>query len=553
MSWLTRVRDRKRIGAMAAATALAIAALGLASCGGSSSSTSGQQGGDLKFDETSFPDYLDPQLSYTVDGWEAEYSTYLPLLTFKHAAGKAGTEIVPGLAKDMPTISSDGKTYTFQLQQGLKYSDGTPVKASDFQSTMQRLFDVDSGGAPFFAGIVGASDYQSGKASSISGIKTDDKTGKITIQLTKPNGQLQDELAVPFTAMVPPDTPAKDQTPNPPPSTGPYMISKSDPGHQFVLERNPQWEKTNSKLVPNVPTPHADKITETVVANLSSQTTQVEQNQADFMIDPPPTDRIPEVESKYPDRFRKEVTVSTYYYWMNTTQAPFDDLKVRQAINYAIDPAALQRVYGSLLVPTQQVLPPNMPGYSKFELYPHDINKAKQLIQQANPSDKDITVWTDDEEPNDRAGAYLQDVLKQLGFNAKLKIVNGSTYFTTIGDLKTPNLDIGFSDWFQDFPHPNDFFGILLNGEAIHATNNNNYAQFDDKALNKQMDTLNEQQLNPDVESQYADLDKKVMEQAPWAPYGNRQVTTFVSDRVNFDGVIFSPVFNQDFGSFSLK
>src|SRR5204863_343829 len=206
-----------------------------------------------------------PQLSYTVDGWEAEYNTYIPLLTFKHAAGKPGTEVVPGLAKSLPKITNGGKTYTFQLQQGLKYSDGSPVKASDFASTMQRLFDVDSGGAPFFSGIVGAADFQSGKASSISGIKTDDKTGKITIELTKPNGQLEDELAIPFTALVPPNTPAKDQTPNPPPSTGPYMISKSDPGNQFVLERNPEWAKTNEKLVPNVPTPHADKITETVV------------------------------------------------------------------------------------------------------------------------------------------------------------------------------------------------------------------------------------------------------------------------------------------------
>ncbi len=553
MSWLRGVCSRTGIGAVAAVAGLAFVAVGLTSCGGGSSSTSGTQGGDLNFDETSYPDYLDPQLSYTVDGWEAEYNTYIPLLTFKHAAGSAGTEVVPGLAKDLPTISTDGKTYTFQLQQGLKYSDGTPVKASDFQSTVQRMFDVDSGGSPFYTGIVGAADYQSGKASSISGIKTDDSTGKITIQLTKPDGQFEDELAIPFTALVPPDTPAKDQTPNPPPSTGPYMISKSDPGHQFVLERNPEWAKTNEKLVPDVPTPHADKITETVVKNLSSQTTQVEQNSADFMIDPPPTDRIPEVESKYPDRFRKETTVSTYYFWMNVTTPPFDDLKVRQAVNYAIDPAALQRVYGSLLSPTQQVLPPNMPGYSKFELYPHDINKAKQLLQQANPSDKDITVWTDDEEPNDRAGAYLQDVLKQLGFNAKLKIVNGATYFTTLGDLKTPNLDIGFSDWFQDFPHPNDFFGILLNGAAIHPTNNNNFSQFDDKALNKEMDTLAQQQLNSSTEAGYAAVDKKVMEQAPWAPYGNREVTTFTSDRINFDGVIFSPVMQQDFGSFSVK
>jgi peptide/nickel transport system substrate-binding protein len=181
------------------------------------------------------------------------------------------------------------------------------------------------------------------------------------------------------------------------------------------------------------------------------------------------------------------------------------------------------------------------------------MSKAKQLFRQAHPSDTNITVWTDDEEPNDRAGAYYQDVLKRLGFNAKLKIVNGATYFTTLGDLKTPNLDTGFSDWFQDFPHPNDFFGILLNGESIHPTNNNNFSQFNDKALNAQMDALVRKPLNSSTQAGYAALDKKVMQQAPWAPYGNRELTTFVSDRINFDGVIFNPVFNQDFGSFALN
>jgi peptide/nickel transport system substrate-binding protein len=545
-------RQWTRIGALAGVAAMA--AFALAACGSSSSTSSaGKQGGDLKFDETSFPDYLDPQLSYTVDGWEAEYNTYIPLLTFKHAAGSEGTKVVPGLAKSLPKITNGGKTYTFTLQKGLKFSDGTAVKASDFQTTMQRLFDVDSGGAPFFTGIVGASDYQTGKAKTITGIKTNDSTGQIVINLTQPDGELPYELAIPFTAMVPPDTPAKDQTPNPPPSTGPYELSKVDTGRQFVLTRNPQWAKNNAKLVPNVPTPHADSITETVVKNLSSQTTDVEQNRADFMIDPPPTDRIPEVESKYPDRFRKEVTVSTYYFWLNTKSPTFKDVRLRQAVNYAVDPAALQRIYGSLMVPTQQVLPPNMPGYKKFELYPHNMNKAKQLFKQANPSDTDITVWTDDEEPNDRAGAYYQDVLKKLGFNAKLKIVNGSTYFTTLGDLKTPNLDTGFSDWFQDFPHPNDFFGILLNGDSIHPTNNNNYSQLDVPSLNSQMNTLVQKPLNSSAQAGYAALDKKVMQQAPWAPYGNRELTTFTSDRINFDGVIFNPVFNQDFGTFALK
>ncbi len=554
-------RSWQKMLALAGVTAMA--GFGLAACGSSSSSSSGgQEGGSITTIHTKGPDYLDPQLAYTVDAWVAEYNTYIPLLTYAHAAGPAGTKIIPGLAEDLPKITNGGKTYTFTLRKGLKYSDGTDVKASDFQTTVQRLFDVDSGGAPFFSGIVGATDYQSGKANSISGIKTDDKTGEIQINLTAPNGSLEPSLAIPFTALVPPGTPAKDQTPNPPPSTGGYTISSSDPGHSWVLTRNPEWEKNNQQILSQLPTPHLDKITEKVVPNQASGTTQVEQNKADLLFDPPPSDLLSSVQSKYSDRFAAEQTVSTYYFWMNTSKTtaggdpnPFSDLKVRQAVNYAIDPTAIAKLYGGLLTPTQQVLPSNMPGYQKIELYPHNMTKAKQLIAQANltPAEKDISVWTDDVEPNSNVGQYYQSVLQDLGFNAKLNVVNGQTYFTTLGNLKTPKLNTGWSDWFQDFPHPNDFFEPLLNGSAIHPTNNNNYAQLDDPAINSKIDELAKEQLTPALESQYAALDKQTMEQAPWAPYGARELTLFTSDRINFDNAIWSPVFEQDYSSLELK
>ena len=554
-------RQWHKLFALAGVTAMA--AFGLAACGSSSSSSSsGQEGGSITTIHTKGPDYLDPQLAYTVDAWTAEYNTYIPLLTYAHAEGQAGTKVIPGLAEDLPKISNGGKTYTFTLRKGLKFSDGTPVKASDFQSTVQRLFDVDSGFAPFISTIVGATDYQSGKANTISGIKTDDASGKIEIDLTQPNGSLEFELAMPFTAMVPPDTPAKDQTPHPPPSTGPYTISSSDPGHSWVLTRNPQWEKNNQQILSQLPTPHLDKITEKVVPNQASGTTQVEQNKADLLYDPPPTDLLSQVQQKYGDRFKVEPTVSTYYFWMNTAKTtaggdpnPFNDLKVRQAVNYAIDPTAIAKLYGGLLTPTQQVLPSSMAGYQKFELYPHDMAKAKQLIAQAHltPAEKNISVWTDDVEPNSNVGQYYQSVLQELGFNAKLNVVNGQTYFTTLGNLKTPKLNTGWSDWYQDFPHPNDFFEPLLAGSAIHSTNNNNYALFDDPSVNKKIDDLQQQELSPDVESQYGALDKQVMEQAPWAPYGNRELTYFVSDKINLDNAIWSPIMDQDYSSLELK
>jgi peptide/nickel transport system substrate-binding protein len=544
-------RQWSKVLALGGVTAMAM--FGLAACGSSSSSSSeGQEGGSITTIHTKAPDYLDPQLAYTVDAWTAEYNTWIPLVTFKHAAGTAGTEVVPGLAEALPKVSKDGLSYTFTLHKGLKFSDGTPVTATDFRTTFQRMFDVDSGFAPFFAGVVGAEDYANGKAKTITGIKTDDKTGEIEIDLTEPSGSFLYEMATPFTGIVPPDTPDKDQTPNPPPSTGPYMITNTNPGHEWTLTRNPQWAKNNQAILPDLPTPHLDKITEKIVPNQASGTAQVEQNKADLLYDPPPTDLLGSVQSKYADRFRPETTVSTYYFWMNTTQPPFDDLKVRQAVNYALDPKAIQKLYGGLLQPAHQVLPKNMAGYKEIDLYPHDLNKAQQLIKEANPSDTDITVWTDDVEPNSNVGQYYQSVLEKLGFNAKLNVVNGATYFTTLGNLKTPNLDTGWSDWYQDFPHPNDFFGILLAGDSIHPTNNNNYAQLDDPAINKKIADLAKQQLTPDVADQYAALDKQTMEQAPWAPYGNRELTLFTSDNVNFDNIIWSPVFDQDYSSIEL-
>jgi peptide/nickel transport system substrate-binding protein len=195
-----------------------------------------------------------------------------------------------------------------------------------------------------------------------------------------------------------------------------------------------------------------------------------------------------------------------------------------------------------------------MPGYQEYKLYPGpDLNKAKALLAQAHESDMDITVWTDDEPDRKRIGAYYQDVLNQLGFHTTLKIIGGDVYFTTIGNLKTPDLDTGFADWFQDYPHPNDFFQPLLAGESIHPTNNNNFGEVNIPELNKQIADLDTKQLNdPGVVDQYAALDKSYMEQAVWAPYGNEKFTTFTSDRINFDAVQFSLLFNLDYSSFQL-
>ncbi len=547
MGWM---RERVSV-AVACAIAAPLVALGCGSDSGSGSGTAAE-GGEMSYAMSSYPDYLDPQLSYTVEGWLPLWVSYTPLLTYEHASGEAGTEVIPGLAQDLPEVTNGGKTYKLTLRKGMKYSDGQPIKASDFKYAVERMFDVNSGGSFFYTDIVGASDYQKGNADEITGITTNDKTGDITIELTKPRGTFNNELALMFVAPVPQSTPKdKDQSNSPPPSSGPYEITNVDPGRTFTLKKNPEF-KTIVDAGADIPEGHLNTINGEEIKNTSSQVTDIEQNNLDFMVDPPTPDRLQEVQQKYSDRFRLEDSINIYYFWMNTQEPPFDDVKVRQAVNYAIDPDAMVRLFGGRLTPEQQILPKGMPGYQKLNLYPGpDVAKAKQLIKQAHPSDLDVTVWTDDEPDRKKIGAYYQDVLNKIGFNADLKIVAGKIYFQTIGNLKTPNLDTGFSDWFQDYPNPNDFFDPLLNGASILPTNNNNYSQADFPELNKEIDRLAGEQLDDQTKQDYADLDRSYMEEAVWAPYGSEKLATFTSDQIDFNNVIFHPLFNQDFTSFA--
>ncbi|HET8863093.1 MAG TPA: ABC transporter substrate-binding protein, partial [Solirubrobacterales bacterium] len=358
----------RKLHAAPAVAGLMLVALMLSSCGGGSG---GKEGGTLHGTYAT-PAELDPAVAYTAEALTAMYNTYLPLLTYAHANGDAGTEVVPALAQSLPEISKDGKTYTLTLRKGLKYSDGTPVKASDFAASMERMFQLPTVGIQFYTDIVGAEKFLETKRGGISGIETDDRTGRIVIRLTRPRGTFSNELALLYSAVLPGDTPVKNMTNDPPPATGPYAIVKAEPSG-WSYERNPQWAKANGRLMPDLPDGHVDKIDIAVVRNKATSVNEVERGTSEWMQSTVPADLYNKVKDKFEgSQFRVEHPINLYYFWMNTSQAPFDDPEVRQAVNYAVDSAALERIYSGSLVAAHQILPEGMPGHQPFDLYPHD-------------------------------------------------------------------------------------------------------------------------------------------------------------------------------------
>jgi peptide/nickel transport system substrate-binding protein len=265
-----------------------------------------------------------------------------------------------------------------------------------------------------------------------------------------------------------------------------------------------------------------------------------------------PPDRVAEVKGKYEgSQYRIEPSIGVDFVWMNTTQPPFDDLKVRQAVNYGINPEQLERIYAGEITATHQIIPPGVPGYEQYDLYPFSMAKAQKMLKEANPSDLDVTFWT--EGLNAEAGEYFETALDEMGFDAKLKVVNSETYFTVIGNENTPNLDLGFAGFAADYPNPNAFFEPLLAGASIAPTNNTNLSRTDEPKLNEKIEQLAAERLGPQQEGEYAELDREYMELAPWAPYGTPSASLFVSGDIDFDSVIWNPIFSGDLTSFQFR
>ena len=496
-------------------------------------------------------DYLDPGLSDTTEGWGVMWNVYLPLLGYRHVSGPAGARLVPYLATALPRISRDGRTYSLTLRDKLRYSDGSPVLASDFAKAIERDFKLDSPGADLFRNIRGADAYAENpqKGRRIRGIDIDDATRSIVIHLKQPQADFSNVLASEFAAPVPEDAPAADTSLHPLPATGPYEIKSYSPKSGIVEEKNPNFQAW--RFHGAVPAGNPDRVTWDIVPSASVALHRVLTGKDDWMsYYQVPGDRLHAIERKYKSRLRVFTPGNLMYFFMNTQTKPFTSVKVRQAVNYAISRPLLGRLATGLAQTSENILPRGYPSFRAHSLYQHNLRKAIRLVKESGYWHwrKKVFVWNHDVAADLPFTDYLVSVLKRLGFRAAPKVVTAGSYWTTIGNGKT-HAQIGFADFIQDYPHPLDWFR-LLDGRTITPTHNSNYANFDVPWVNRRIAKLTRPaKLTRAVDRRWARLDRQVMRLAPWAPFLNQEGTDFFSKRVELRCYVNNVLYEFDYSS----
>lgn len=546
------------IGKAALVAALAaFLAIGAVACGSddNKSGGTGKGGKELKIGTTGL-DNADPVLFQTVQAVQAFQLVYTPLVTYAHKEGKDGTKIIPGLAEAVPEPTDGGKTYKFKLRSGLQYSDGTPVKASDFENTIKRLLKLGSVWSGFYTGIVGASEFQKKGdfKADIPGIETDDKTGEITVKLTEPDTKVLFALAEPYAAPMP-AAKAKDKSlKQAPPGVGPYTLDIVDFNRKYVLKKNPKFD------IPDIPKGNFDRITGVVSDSVTKMTQDVIDGKLDFMTEDPTGDQLPEVRRKYADRYSEAANPpNTYYFFLNHSLPPFDKQEAREAVNYGLDSNALVRIFGGRLTPGCTFLPPDLVGYKDYKCKYGDpkgkpnIAKARELVKQSGYAGNKVTVWTNNKDPRPAIADYYRDMLNEIGFKADIKTLDQQVYFEKVG-TKGTKAQTGFTDWYQDYPHPGDFIDVLLGSEGLKTDVTNNQGFVSDPVLDKKL-----AELRPKTPEEAADewgkLDEYVVnEKAHVAPYGYEESSSFFSERMDAKGCGgVHPVYKNDWLLFCLK
>ena len=532
----------------------------LAGCGGGSSASSGSsaasgdhRGGTLRVVWNGIGSSIDTAVDYD-QNWTLLALTNDGLLTWKKVSGPDGNTLVPDLATSIPEPTDGGRTYTFTLRKGITYSTGAPVKASDFVTTFQRQYTVPGPVGQFDSGLIGGDtcETQPKHCDLSKGIVADDAAGTVTFHLTSPDPDFTQKLALLFGYVVPASTGKTEAGPTHPlPATGPYMIDHYTPNQEMLLVRNPhfhQWSKDAQ------PAGYPDKIDVKLSLTTETEVTMIEQGQADWMYDQPPADRLNEIGTKYPHQVFLNPVPQVYHMAINTRVPPFDNVKVRQAVNYATDRTSLVKVWGGpqLATPTCQTLPPDFPGYAPYCPYTTDAGdgkwhgpdmaKAQQLVDESGTKGQKIIVTCTPDEASKNICLYFVGLFRQLGYTADLRILAAAVEYPFVQDSRN-KVQISFSYWYADYPSASDFFDIVVGCHGFHPNSSAsaNLSEFCDPSIQSmtahamQTSVTDRKAANTEWEA----VDRATTDAAPWIALFVPRRIDFISSRVG--NYVFNP------------
>ncbi|MET8333089.1 ABC transporter substrate-binding protein [Streptosporangium canum] len=496
------------------------------------------KGGTLRLQAKSGDGTLDPHINYSNGNWQIFQAMYDGLLAFKKVGGEASYDLVPDLAEAMPQVSPDGRSYTFTLRKGVKFAGGGEVTADDVVASFERIYKVSGPtSGTFYAGIVGAAAcVKKPKECTLDkGVVADKAKNTVTINLVEPDSEFPLKLALPHAAVLPKDTPDKDQGTKPIGGTGPYMAVSYDPNKELKLVRNPDFTEWSREAQPQG---YPDEIVYSYGLTAEAAVTAVQNGQADWVFDPLPADRLSEIGTKYASQAHVNQLSAFWYLPLNTNLAPFDKPEARQALNWAIDRQAVVKMFGGANVaqPACTLLPPGIPGHADFCDFPQpDLAKAKDLVQQSGTAGQEVAVVVSDDEVSKQIGEYVRSTLEQIGYQAKLKVISTNIHFTYIQNDKN-KVQVSVSQWYADYPAASDFLHVLLSCASFRAGSDSsiNISGYCDKDIDARMAeamTLDRTDKNA-ANAKWGEIDRDLTKASPLIPLFTPKQVDFVSSRV---------------------
>ncbi|MFF0946392.1 ABC transporter substrate-binding protein [Rhizobium leguminosarum] len=505
-----------------------------------------KQGGDIVVTYKDDITTLDPAIGYDWVNWSMIKSLYSRLMDY--APGTPNP--VPSLAESF-TVSPDGLTYTFKLHKGVKFSNGREVVASDVKYSIERAVDpkTQGPGAGFFGAIKGFEDETGGKTTTLSGIETpDDST--VIFNLSRPDATFLHVLAINFASVVPKEAveAAAGDFGKKPVGSGTFILKDWTIGQQLVFERNKDYFV---KGVPYIDSFKVEVGQEPLVALL-----RLQKGEVDIAGDGIPPAKFLEIKNSV-DGAQMIVDgeqLHTGYITLNTKVKPFDNVKVRQALNMAINKERITRILNGRATPANQPLPPLMPGYDKsFTGYAYDVAKAKALLAEAGyPDGFETVLYSTNTDPQPRIAQAIQQDLAAVGVKAEVRALAQANVISAGGtEGEAPMIWSGGMAWIADFPDPSNFYGPIL-GCAGAVPGGWNWSWYCNADLDKRAvaaDSMSDPAKAAERTAAWGKIFTDIMADAPWIPVINERRVVAKSLRMGgADNIYIDPtrVINYD-------